>query len=160
MDRQQVLLSLVLMGINRLVVTDGSIRATVLFQLDTRDRVTKSRTRTFDYNRTQNEKYNRNRYSWLFFPSSAYSSDTTTEIKVNTVNKKDSAAQVDLKTKLTGDVTVRFRSETFPLERMTDILGIAKPEPPKRAPQAPAPTGSAPGTMLPLPAFPQPAPRT
>ena len=58
MDRQQVLLSMVLMGINRLIVTDGSIKATVVFQLDTTDRVTKTRdSRATDYNRTKNEKY-------------------------------------------------------------------------------------------------------
>jgi len=34
---------MVLMGINRLVVTDGDIEAKVLFQLDTKDKVTKKR---------------------------------------------------------------------------------------------------------------------
>ena len=48
MDRQQVLLSLVLMGINRLVVSDGSIKASVVFQLATTDRVAKKRTRVYD----------------------------------------------------------------------------------------------------------------
>ena len=157
MDRQQVLLSLVLMGINRLVVTDGSIKATVVFQLDTRDKITKKRTSTFDYNQTRNEKYSRSRWGWIFSPSRSYTSDTTTSIKVNTVNQNDSEAKVDLKTKLTGDVNVRFRSETFPLDRMTEVLGVQKPEPPPRpAPAAPAPA-AAPAAPLPLPPLPTPA---
>ena len=56
MDRQQVLLSLVLMGINRLVVTTGTIKASVMFNIDTRDKITTRRTRTYDYNRTRNQK--------------------------------------------------------------------------------------------------------
>lgn len=154
MDRQQVLLSLVLMGINRLVVTDGSIKASVVFQLDTRDRITKKRTRAFDYNQTRNEKYSRSRWGWIFSPSSSYTSDTTTNIRVNTVRQDDSEAKVDLKTKLTGDVNVRFRSETFPLERMTEVLGVVKPEPPKPAARPAAPAPSAPAAPLPLPPIP------
>ena len=147
MDRQQVLLSLVLMGINRLVVSDGSIKASVVFQLATTDRVAKKRTRVYDYNRTSNEKYSRSRWGWIFSPSTSYSEDATTSIKVNTVRSDDSEAKVDLKTKLTGDVSVRFRSETFPLERMTEVLGVPKPEEPRRP--APAPAAAIPGARHP-----------
>ncbi|WP_028644140.1 hypothetical protein [Nocardioides sp. URHA0020] len=157
MDRQQVLLSLVLMGINRLIVTDGSIKATVVFQLDTRDKITKKRARTMDYNRTQNEKYSRSRWGWIFSPSSTYTSDTTTQINVNTVNKDDSEAKVDLKTKLTGDVNIRFKSDVFPLDKMTDILGVVKPEAPK--PVTPVPAAAAPAAPAPLPPLP-PMPAT
>lgn len=154
MDRQQVLLSLVLMGINRLIVTDGSIKATVVFELKTTDRITQKRKLTTDYNRTKNEKYSRSRWGWIFSPSSSYTADTNTQLNVSTVKTDDSESKVDLKTKLTGDVNVRFRSETFPLEKMTDILGVVKPEPPKPAvrPAAAAPaTTVAPPPLPPLP---------
>lgn len=153
MDRQQVLLSLVLMGINRLVVTDGSIKATVVFELKTTDKITQRRKLTTDYNRTQNEKYSRSRWGWIFSPSSTYTSDTNTQLNVSTVKTDDSESKVDLKTKLTGDVNVRFRSETFPLEKMTDILGVVKPEPPPR-PAAQAAPGAAPGATAPPPPLP------
>ena len=39
MDRQQLLATMVMMGVNRLVVTNGSIEASVLFELDTKDEV-------------------------------------------------------------------------------------------------------------------------
>ena len=155
MDRQQVLLSLVLMGINRLIVTDGSIKATVVFQLDTRDKITKKRSRTTDYNREQNEKYSRSRWGWIFSPSSSYTSDTTTKINVNTVRNDDSEAKVDLKTKLTGDVNIRFKSDVFPLDKMTDILGVVKPEAPKPVTAAaPAAAPAAPVALPPLPPMP------
>lgn len=160
MDRQQVLLSLVLMGINRLIVTDGSIKATVVFELKTTDRITQKRKLTTDYNRTQNEKYSRSRWGWIFSPSSTYTSDTNTQLNVSTVRTDDSESKVDLKTKLTGDVNVRFRSETFPLEKMTDILGVVKPEPPPRptvqaaAGAAPGPAAAAPPPLPPMPPTP------
>ena len=130
-----------------------------MFQIDTRDRIKKHRELATDYNQTRNEKYTRSRWGWIFSPSRTYTSDTTTNLKVTTVNTDDSESKVDLKAKLTGDVNVRFRSETFPLDRMTEILGVAKPEPPPR-PQ-PAPQVAAPGLAqpLPLPPLPQPAPR-
>ncbi len=161
MDRQQVLLSMVLMGINRLIVTDGSIKATVVFELKTSDRVTQKRKRTTDYNQTQNEKYSRSRWGWIFSPTSTYTSDTDTTLNVSTVRTDDSESKVDLKTKLTGDVNVRFRSETFPLEKMTDILGVAKPEPPPRpAPAAPVPVAAGPAAppLPPLPPLPASSP--
>lgn len=150
MDRQQVLLSLVLMGINRLIVTDGSIKASVVFQLDTRDKIKKKRATTTDYNRTENEKYSRSRWNW--FSPSSYNSDTTTQLNVTTVSNDDSEAKVDLKTKLTGDVSVRFKSDVFPLDKMTDILGVVKPEVPKPVPPAVVPL--APAVAAPLPPLP------
>jgi hypothetical protein len=141
MDRQQVLLSMVLMGINRLIVTDGSIKASVVFQLDTRDKVSKRRTLATDYNYNENTSYSRRRWGWIFSPSSTYTQNTSTNLKVSTVNNDDSDAKVDLKTKLTGDVNVRFRSETFPLERMTEVLGVTAPTAPTPPAPAAAPTG-------------------
>ena len=37
-----------------------------------------------------------------------------------------SQAEVDLHTKLSGEVNVRFKSETFPLDKMADIIGVDK----------------------------------
>lgn len=162
MDRQQVLLSLVLMGINRLIVTDGSIKAGVVFQLDTRDLVKKHRSNTFDFNQTRNQRTKESRWGWIFAPSSSTRTDTTTTIKVSTVNTDDSEAKVELKTKLTGDVNVRFRSETFPLERMTEVLGVAKPEPPPRpaTPNSATPTPGGAAAPPPPPIGQPAAPRT
>src|SRR3954451_14013363 len=39
MDRQQLLATMVMMGVNRLVVTNGEIEASVLFELNTKDEV-------------------------------------------------------------------------------------------------------------------------
>lgn len=150
MDRQQVLLSLVLMGINRLIVTDGSIRASVVFELKTRDRVTKSFTRAEQYNKSRYESRSKRKWGWIFSPTEREYTSVSEALSVSTVNESDSEAKVDLKTKLTGDVNVRFRSETFPLDRMTEILGVVKPEPPKPA-VPPADASTAAGTASPVP---------
>jgi hypothetical protein len=127
-----------------------------MFTLDTRDRIRKHRGSTFDYNRNQNEKYTRNRFGWFLSPSTSYTSNTTTDIKVNTVRTDDSEAKVDLKTKLTGDVNIQFRSDVFDLGQMTQILGVTQPEaPPAVASPAAAPApAAAPPPLPPLPPLP------
>ncbi len=131
-DRQQLLLSLVLMGINRIVVTDGKISASVVFTLDTTDAVTrhKERTSTFEYNST----YSRTSNPW-FRPKTKFTSDT--KLNIETANTEDSEASVKLKTTMKGAVDLRFRSETFPLEKIADIIGVNQQELSAPAPPAP-----------------------
>lgn len=145
MDRQQMLATMVLMGINRLVVTDGKLEASVIFELATKDKVKRGFNLTKDYDYTsrntsewggegkrtsegkegaflgifggrnvkrENSWYNKN-----------YHEDNV-HFTMHTMRREDSEASVDLKTKLTGRVNINFKSETFPLERMADILQI------------------------------------
>jgi hypothetical protein len=120
MDRQQLLATMVLMGINRLIVTDGKIQASVLFRLNTHDidRRTTKRATKFD----ETTKYTRQRYGFWFVPSSTL--DRTANFQVETTRETMSEEEVKLHAELKGNVDVRFRSETFPLERMADIIGV------------------------------------
>ncbi len=122
MDRQHLLMTMVLMGINRLIVTDGNINAKVLFQLDTKDRVRAgaSQAQNFSYADTQTKS----KFGWWFSPSTEETE--TTNFTVATTKSESSTAEVDLHTKLSGEVNVRFRSESFPLDRMADIIGVDK----------------------------------
>jgi hypothetical protein len=111
-QRQQQLATMLLLGINRIVVTDGEIKATVLFDVkahDTarRDTFANVSDQTIDSTTTESG-------GW-------FSDDTTT---VNTTvssayseTRDQSTADVEAKAKLSGSVTVKFKSETFPLER-------------------------------------------
>ncbi|KVT98507.1 hypothetical protein WK60_00170 [Burkholderia ubonensis] len=56
MDRQQLLATMVMMGVNRLVVTNGTIEASCLFELDTTDTRKRDAVRTTDAEQYQ-EKY-------------------------------------------------------------------------------------------------------
>jgi hypothetical protein len=136
MDRQQLLATMVLMGINRLVVTDGSIEATCTFSLDTRDSVKRHYDLATQYDRQT--EYSESGGGWF---SPDYSYDGTAKFSVTTHQSEDSAAQVDLHAKLGGKVKVNFKSETFPLDKVADII---QPKPPPAAATAP--------TSAPLPA--------
>ena len=140
-DRQRMLLMMVMMGINRLVVTDGSIKAAVIFQLNTTDSVTQSATRAteFEYERTRKSK--NGVFGGWFSPK--WREESKSRFNVTTTRTDESEASVELKAKLTGDVNVRFKSETFPLADMTKLLGVQEPELPTSTPRTPAGSAAA-----------------
>lgn len=134
-DRQRMLLMMVMMGINRLVVTDGSIKAAVIFNLKTKDSASVHRERATDLDRNTKRTSSSSWISDWFSPE--WDETTTTEFQVTTGRTEDSDAKVDLQAKLTGDVNVQFRSETFPLDQMTQLLGLQQPTLPTVSQPAP-----------------------
>jgi hypothetical protein len=122
LDRQHLLATMVLMGINRLVVTDGDINAKVLFQLDSVDKAVRGGSQTQNFSDT--ETRNKSKFGWWFSPST--SSEETTNFTVATTKTASSQAEVDLHTKLSGEVNVRFKTDAFPLDKMADIIGVDK----------------------------------
>jgi hypothetical protein len=141
MDRQQLLATMVMMGVNRLVVTNGVIEASCLFELDTRDEVKRrmNQKRTSDY--AQQRQYQsgaegsysdsgsgflglgddtESKSSW--FTKNNY--QDSSNFKVSTTRSEDSTAKVDMHAKLAGKVNVNFKSDYFPMERMVDIMQI------------------------------------
>jgi hypothetical protein len=119
LDRQHLLATMVLMGINRLVVTDGDIEAKVLFQLDTKDKVSKSKQETASFSDTY--EYHKENSGWF---SPTVTQDYTSNFSVSTTKSESSAAEVNLHTQLSGQVSVHFKSETFPLDKVADIIGV------------------------------------
>jgi len=141
MDRQHLLATMVLMGINRLVVTDGDLEAKVLFQLDSQDRVTSSAGQTQNFSDEDTKTSGQGGFLW-FKPSV---DDTRhTNFSVTTTKSDSSEDLVKLHTDLSGKVSIHFKSETFPLDKMADIIGVDKigNQPVGRGKSAaPAPTG-------------------
>jgi hypothetical protein len=147
MDRQQLLATMVLMGINRLIVTDGRISASCLFELDTRDAITQFAESASSFDETTvNSKRG---WGFWFIPSE--SQVTTSNFNVSTYNSTDSESSAEMHAQLAGNVDINFRSETFPLERMADILQIQEIE-------AKAPAAAAPATAPQLPPMQLPPP--
>lgn len=188
MDRQQLLATMVMMGINRLVVTDGHIEAKVLFQLDTQSTRTKKQSRTSDwssqYERRKGQGYDdtastsysddnrqsNGNYSWYSHNDENYSSN----FKVKTVQETDSADKIKMHAELGGQVRLNFKSDYFPLEKMADNLSIdqikgktavgaaqqgASASGAPGAPNAPKPGSPTPAAPTPAPATPAPATR-
>ena len=133
MDRQQLLATMVLMGINRLIVTDGRISASCVFELDTVDAISQfaDTAATFDETTTTRKR------GWHFWFIPSEVQRTTSNFNVSTYSSTESESRAELHARLAGNVDINFRSETFPLERMADLLQIQEIE--AKAPVAAAP---------------------
>jgi hypothetical protein len=121
MDRQQLLATMVLMGINRLVVTDGHIQASCTFTLDTTDSVNRHYDRT---SQADMDRFYSSKGQLWYNPNATYDASNTAHFTVSTHQTEDSAAQTALHAQLGGKVQVNFKSDVFPLEKMAGVLQI------------------------------------
>ena len=150
--RQQTLATMVMMGINRVIVKDGEINAKLVFHIDASE--------------TNNIKFDQNKVtSGNMSGTAGRNPFGATSVMVNTMSVNAQNA-INMRADLTGQVTVRFASETFPLERFADSAAIqlinnnAKvPTPaPAPAPGTPGAQPAAPGAQPAAAAPPPPAP--
>src|SRR5207248_556864 len=148
MDRQQMLATMVMMGVNRLVVTNGSIEASCMFELDTADTRSRSQTRTTDFDSSRehssewgaDERLNRkwdssrdHKYkndaidneakdNWSGdYTGGWYSKGTskdTAHFNMKTVDTRNDNETINLHAQLAGKVKVNFKSDYFPMEKM------------------------------------------
>lgn len=128
--------TLVLMGINRIVVTGGKIRATMGFHINTRDQSHREDASQFDTRLSASGSYGVGIWSVSASASVAYVSST----------KADSNAELNTQTDLTGEVEIHFQSDYFPIERFATSEGIDKirantPVPATNVPTTPIPWG-------------------
>lgn len=146
--RQQSLATMVLMGINRVIVKDGEISAKLMFHID----ATESTNIKFDQNKVT---------SGNMSGTAGRSPFGATSVMVNTTSLNAQSA-INVRADLTGQVTVRFASETFPLERFADSAAIQLINNNAKVPalSAPAPGTLPPGQPVvpasPLPTLPSP----
>ncbi len=117
-SRQQTLATMVLMGMNRIVVTRGRIKAAMGFRIDTTDT---SRAEFADKFDTKTEI--KARYGWFRSPVKASMKTTVSYVSSS---KKSSESEIDVSADLTGEVDLRFKSDYFPLERFADTGVIAQ----------------------------------
>jgi hypothetical protein len=146
MDRQQLLATMVLMGINRLVVTDGRISASCLFELDTSETAYQDTTSAADY-----DEHSRTRGSqWGFWFAPTTTTRASSNFKVSTTNDAGGEASTELHAELTGNVDINFRSDVVSLDKIADLLQIQEIQ--QKAPSAAAPAApAAPAVNLPPP---------
>ncbi|MHB1350699.1 MAG: hypothetical protein ACYCYR_12585 [Desulfobulbaceae bacterium] len=164
-NRLQTLATMVLLGMNRVVVRDGTIAARLRFRAAAADHA------RVDY--AVSDDPGSGGTEWGERGSRSYAAPTT---KVSTVGV-NVQADSELKAELFGEVKINFASETVPLERFVDeakrtllerharsapaLLRQAAPVPPATAqPPAPAVPGvpPAPSPTVAPPAEPQPTP--
>ena len=142
-SRQKTLATMVLMGINRVVVDDGEISAKLQFHID----ATEATNIRFD--QTKTTAGNMSGYAGRS-PFGAQS------VMVNTASL-NAQSDLNVRADLTGQVRVKFRSETFPLERFADSAAIQLISSNAKVPAAPAAPGAPPApATAPAPAAPAP----
>jgi hypothetical protein len=109
-SRLQSLSTMVLMGMNRIIITGGKLRATMGFHIDTRDQAQTQTATDLDLRHSGQFQIG---YGWIGGSAShsiAYVSSTRT----------NSDAEINVQTDLTGEVELLFKTESFPIRRFAD----------------------------------------
>lgn len=119
-SRQQLLASMVMLGINRIVVTDGSITAKVKFNMrstDTAQREYKASASDRQSQRNKNTSFAGG--GFLGFVGGSVNTNTRSHVAtVKTSVDESSDSRLDLSAKMQGEVRVNFKSDYMPLEKM------------------------------------------
>ena len=132
-ERQQLLATMVLLGLNRVAVRDGSISAKVMFRAAARDAAAVQYATSSDPQAVA---------TWGERGSLSQAAQSTTMVSALAVNaQEESTVRADL----FGEVKLNFVTETLPLDRLADAAKIAlvqQHSPTMRAapPAAPAPS--------------------
>ena len=147
-SRQQLLASMVMLGINRIVVTDGSITAKVVFDMRAEDKAKRRYTASMHDEETQRSKETLNAsYGGWFTPvdvSAGFEAEQTHMATVGSSVDETSESKAEVKAKLTGEVRVNFKSDYLPMEKMATpemmsvIQGNSTPYNPNAPRTAPA----------------------
>jgi hypothetical protein len=153
-SRQQLLSSMVLLGINRIVVTDGAINAKVVFDLKASDQAQrKARASLYDSQASMNRNTTAAGANWGW--GAAGSVNENVQQHVTTVGSavdETSESKAEVKAKLSGEVRVNFKSDYFPMEKLATpgmiaaIQGNSLPVDPNVTPSA---RGAAPAAAAP-----------
>ncbi|MEQ1513753.1 MAG: hypothetical protein ABL934_13880 [Lysobacteraceae bacterium] len=134
-ERQQLLATMVLLGLNRVAVRDGSISAKVMFRAAARDSAAVQYATSSDPQSVA---------TWGERGSLSQTAQSTTMVSTLAVNaQNESTVRADL----FGEVKLNFVSETLPLDRLADAAKIAlvqQHSPTMRAASPAAPAPSAP----------------
>jgi len=188
MDRQQLLATMVMMGVNRLVVTNGTIEASCMFELDTTDARRRSMTQatTADFSRSRSTESGADSSSsttrksdskWGWQGDNASASGTgsyqrddksnwytkgayneTAKFNIATARNDSNEQTINMHAQLGGKVKVNFKSDYFPMERMVDALQINQIR--DKTPAGAPPPAAAPPLPPPMPPMPALPPGT
>ncbi|CAN5919689.1 hypothetical protein BH11MYX4_BH11MYX4_35570 [soil metagenome] len=120
--RQQMLSTMVLMGMNRIVITSGSIKAKMGFHLQAKDTGTAESASQFDFKNDTEMSAGGGLGSLFGGPSFK----SRTSIAYVSTTKKGSTDDIQIQTDLTAELDLKFKSDYFPLERFAKTGVIAQ----------------------------------
>ncbi|WP_428267251.1 hypothetical protein [Haliangium sp.] len=123
--RQQMLATMVVLGINRIVVTNGRINAKVVFDVEASDEAQrKAKAAMSQAHAVQTKAGFGGGIAPMILGTGGASVSTQHTTKVSSSVDDTSESKAKLKAQLTGEVRLNFKSETFPLEKMADSISI------------------------------------
>lgn len=121
-SRQTLLSSMVMLGINRIVVTDGSIRAKVIFDMRASDTAKRGyKASMYDKEAQRYKESVKAEYGSWYTPYNASASFEGEQEHVATVGSaldETSESKAEVKARLSGEVRVNFKSDYLPMEKM------------------------------------------
>jgi hypothetical protein len=121
-QRQKLMALMVMLGINRIVVTNGRINAKVVFDIKASD-YAKRQARASLEDKAQSESGGFGTFGGPWGGAAAYHQQKhMTTVRSSIDDTSDSKAE--MKARLSGEVRVNFKSETLPPERMLDALQL------------------------------------
>lgn len=148
--RQQLLATMVMLGINRIVVTDGRIQAKVMYDFQARDNMQfRKSAQKFDYdenlrNTTEEGTYDRGGQSSYqgasyskeggyqggqrnadFYSKGQYKNTSQPVLKLASASQTSVDANLTTKASLAGLVEVNFKSDYLPLDKLANPESIA-----------------------------------
>jgi hypothetical protein len=143
-SRHSLLSTMVLMGINRIVITSGRIAAKMGFRIDAKDHGTAQSASQFDFKNETTMSAGGGLFS--FFGGPSFESKSSVAYVSST--KKDSSDELDVHADLTGEVDLKFKSDYFPMERfakpeMLSLIQGNTPNPTANTPSSAATPGGA-----------------
>jgi len=143
-SRLQMLSTLVLMGVNRIVITGGKIRATMAFHIDTTDRAHEELATDLDTRAAASASFG-------FGPWQASASVSVSYVRST---RASSDAEINTDTDLTGEVELHFKSDYFPVERFANTGALGRIQQNTAVPEANTPVVSSGGSGGPFSAPP------
>ncbi|CAN7462636.1 hypothetical protein [Paraburkholderia hospita] len=134
-SRQQMLSTMVLMGINRIVVTSGRIAAKMGFRIDTKDQAHAQSASQFDWQNEASLSFGGGLAGFFGGPSGSMRNS----VAYVSSSKKDSSDDIDVHADLTGEVDLKFKSDYFPMERFAkpELMALIQGHTPNPAANAP-----------------------
>ncbi|MBN1656611.1 MAG: hypothetical protein JXA30_22760 [Deltaproteobacteria bacterium] len=119
-QRQKMMALMVLLGINRIVVTNGRINAKVIFDIKTSDEA--ARKASASMIDTESRETKAAAAAWSPWAAGGASTKTSHKTTVQSAIDDTSESKAEMKAQLTGEVRVNFKSETLPPEKILDAL--------------------------------------
>jgi hypothetical protein len=126
-ERQQLMATMVLLGINRIVITNGQINAKVVFDMRAEDSARRQATAQLHDEQQSATSAGAAAVTWApWGAAGAYAHTSQSHVAtVESAVDDTSESKAEVKAQLTGEVQLKFKSETFPLERMVSPGGLA-----------------------------------